>query len=89
MRVAASVLRNVLGLVCILAGLAMLVLPGQGLLTLLVGLLLVECPHKYRVEKWVVSRRRVLGAIHRFRRRRGKAALVVSRSGEWGAVKAG
>ena len=76
MRWAVVAARNVLGYLCIIAGVAMLALPGPGLLTLLIGFLLVDFPGKYRVEKWVVSRRRVLRAINWFRRRRGRGELV-------------
>ena len=78
-RVALAAARNAVGYLCIMAGVAMLLLPGQGLLTVLIGFLLVDFPAKYRVEKWVVSRRRVLGAINWFRRRRGREPLVVRR----------
>ncbi len=77
-RLVALVLKNALGLVFLLAGIAMLVLPGQGLLTMLIGLLMIDFPGKYRVERWLVMRPRVLGAMNWLRRRRGRAPLVVS-----------
>ena len=40
------IFRNSLGLLLLLAGVAMLVLPGQGLLTMLVGLCLMDFPGK-------------------------------------------
>ena len=45
--------------------------PGQGLLTLLVGLLLMNFPGKYRLERWLVGRRGVLTALNWLRRRGG------------------
>jgi hypothetical protein len=62
----------------IAAGIAMLVLPGQGLLTILIGFLMLDFPGKYRVEKWLVSRRRLLGAINWLRRRAGRVPLRIS-----------
>src|SRR3954470_16912544 len=41
------VAKNLLGLVLIVAGIAMLVLPGQGLLTIVVGVVLMNFPGKY------------------------------------------
>lgn len=70
------VLRAGLALVCLVAGLAMLVLPGQGLLTLLVGFLLLEFPGKYRMEKRLIGRPRVLRAANALRRRLGRPPLA-------------
>ena len=70
--------KNVLGVVLFLAGLFMFVVPGQGLLTMLVGVLLLDLPGKYRFEKWLVSRPRVLKMINWVRQRAGREAVVVS-----------
>jgi hypothetical protein len=64
--------KNVLGAVLVLLGLVMLVTPGQGLLTLLIGLLLMNFPGKYRLERWLVCRPGVLRALNWLRRRRGE-----------------
>ena len=67
--------KNVLGLVFVLAGLAMLVLPGQGLLTLLIGLLLLDFPGKRSIERRLVRRPRILAFLNRIRERRGREPL--------------
>lgn len=46
--------KNGLGLILLLAGLAMLVLPGQGLLTLLVAVMLLDFPGKRRLQRWLI-----------------------------------
>jgi hypothetical protein len=69
------VAKNTLGALLILAGIAMLALPGQGLLTILVGFFLIDVPGKYRAEKWVVSRGPVFRAINWVRRKRGREPL--------------
>ena len=71
--------KNVLGCAFMLAGIAMLVLPGQGLLTLLVGFLMVDFPGKYRFEKWLVGRRYVLRPINWIRRRARRSPLQVGK----------
>ena len=76
-RLTLRVLRNLLGLVLILLGVALLLLPGQGLLTILVGMLLVEGPGKRRLELFVVRRRGIRRAIDWIRRRAGRPPLVV------------
>jgi UPF0716 family protein affecting phage T7 exclusion len=45
----------------------MLILPGQGLLTLIIGLGLMNFPGKRRLIRRVILRRRVLAAINRMR----------------------
>ncbi|GAB4191709.1 MAG: hypothetical protein Kow00105_05760 [Phycisphaeraceae bacterium] len=84
-------LKNVLGVILTVAGLAMLVLPGQGLLTLVVGLMLLDVPGKYRLECWLVSRPRISKAINWLRRRRGKPPIRhhQGRSSVHSAMRAG
>ncbi|MEZ4227205.1 MAG: PGPGW domain-containing protein [Polyangiaceae bacterium] len=73
----ARVVRPVLGTMLILAGVAMLVLPGQGVLTILVGLSLLDFPGKRRLQRRIVSRPRVLGALNAIRARAHKPPLVL------------
>ena len=75
LRVVLRVLKNLLGVVLVLAGLAMLVMPGQGLLTMLVGLLLLEVPGKFRFEKWLISRPRIIRSINWLRVKAGRGPL--------------
>ena len=69
------VLKNLLGAVLLIAGIAMLVLPGQGLLTIFVSLTLLNFPGKYRLERWVISKRAVFRSINWIRKRRGHRPL--------------
>lgn len=71
------VLRNVVGALFVLAGIAMLVLPGQGLLTILIGLLLVDFPGKRALELRLVRRPRLLAFLNRMRTRRGRPPLRI------------
>ena len=68
--------KNLLGYILIILGIAMLVLPGQGLLTILIGIMFINFPGKYRLERWVVMRGPVLSTINKFRHRAGRAPLV-------------
>ena len=68
---------NLLGAVFVVAGILMLVLPGQGLLTILAGILLVSFPGKRRFERWIVSHAVVLRLINWLRRREGRPPLLV------------
>jgi hypothetical protein len=76
------VLKNALGLALILAGVAMLVLPGQGLLTLLIGLMLTDFPGKYALEKRIVGQPGVLRAVNWLRQRAGHAPVLAPLDGD-------
>ena len=63
-------LKNALGGLMVLAGIVMLFTPGQGLLVTLAGLLIMNFPGKYRLERALVAREGVLRALNWLRRRR-------------------
>lgn len=69
------VAKNVLGAVLLVAGVAMLVLPGQGLLTILVGVMLLDFPGKRRFERWLICRRPMHRTADWMRARRGRPPL--------------
>lgn len=70
-----SVTKNLLGLACLLLGFIMLFTPGQGLLTLLAGLLLTDIPGKHKLERWLLQRPGLFSALNWLRRRGGKSPL--------------
>lgn len=72
-----GVAKNILGLLLIVLGLIMLVTPGQGILTLLIGLLLMNFPGKYSVERWLVMRPGVMRGMNWLRSRRGEVPFDV------------
>jgi hypothetical protein len=69
--------KNLLGYIFVVAGIFMLVLPGQGLLTIFVGIMFLNFRGKYELERWIVSRAPVLRSINWIRRRAGRAPLVI------------
>jgi CBS-domain-containing membrane protein len=74
--VAVRVLRVVGGLVVTAAGVAMLFLPGPGVLTILLGLSIVGGDLAARGVRALVGRPGVLAAINKIRERRGRAPLA-------------
>jgi hypothetical protein len=70
-------LRNLLGLALIGLGIVLSLpgIPGQGLLTILLGIMLSDFPGKQRLERKIVSYPKVLEALNRLRQRFGKAPL--------------
>lgn len=69
--------KNLLGALLLVLGILMLVLPGQGLLTLAVGMMLLNFPGKYRLERWVVSRGPILNALNWVRKKKQRPPLEV------------
>lgn len=77
LRIALIVGKNVLGWLLILVGLVMIPLPGQGVLTLLIGLMLVDFPNKYKIEKWLITREKVLKTVNWIRHRAGREPICI------------
>jgi hypothetical protein len=75
LRLLVSVAKNLLGAFLLLSGIIMLVTPGQGLITLLLGLMIMNYPGKYRLERWLLTHLRLLPALNWLRRRYGIAPL--------------
>lgn len=67
-----AIARNLIGLVMLIAGVIMLFVPGQGLLTILLALALMDFPGKRRLTARLVQNPRVMGAVNRIRRRADK-----------------
>ena len=68
-----GILLVALGVVLSLPG-----VPGQGLLTILLGIMLVDFPGKDRLEQKLLSRPSIVNTINRLRGRFGKPPLVLN-----------
>ncbi len=71
-RLVATVVKNLVGIMLLIAGFIMLFTPGQGVLTILAGLLLTNFPGKYRLERRLAGRPAVLKTLNWLRARRGQ-----------------
>ncbi len=69
------VLKNIAGTILILAGFLMLFLPGQGVLSILIGLSLTSFPGKRRLIRYLVGRRTVLKSANWLRRKYNRPPL--------------
>ncbi|MBA5874607.1 MAG: hypothetical protein GDA66_08670 [Nitrospira sp. CR1.2] len=78
LRLLGHIVKNVVGAIFLFAGFLMLFLPGQGLLTMLIGLSLIEFPGKRRVEAKVVGQSTVLSTINSMRAKFGKPPLIIA-----------
>jgi hypothetical protein len=74
-----AALRNVTGVVLVLVGLVLSIpgVPGQGVLTILVGLMLTDIPGVRRMERALAKRPAVRKALDRVRAKFGKEPLEV------------
>jgi hypothetical protein len=75
LRPTARVVKNLLGLVFVIGGVIMLFTPGQGVLTILLGLMLLDVPGKRRLEQWLVNKPAVRSGMNALRRRYGRQEL--------------
>ncbi len=71
-------IKNILGIIIVLAGIAMLVLPGQGIITILLGIFFMNFPGKYKVELWIIKRPAILKSINWIRAKAHHAPLIIS-----------
>jgi hypothetical protein len=78
LRLIGHILKNVVGFVLVAAGIAMLVLPGQGILTMLIGISLVDFPGKRQLERKLIGQPAVLNTINKVREKFGQPPLTVA-----------
>jgi hypothetical protein len=84
LRIALLAAKNVCGVVLVLAGVAMLFLPGQGILTILVGLMCLDFPGKFALEQRLARQPPVIGAINWIRAKASCPPLELPQDKELG-----
>jgi hypothetical protein len=74
------IVKNFLGACLVVVGMILSLpgVPGQGLLTIFVGLMLLDLPKKRQFETWMISRKGVLIAVNRLRARFGHLPLQMT-----------
>ena len=78
-RIAGMIGKNLLGVFLVALGIVLSLpgVPGQGILTILLGVMLLDFPGKRRLERKLISRPSVLSTVNALRHRYGKPALVL------------
>jgi hypothetical protein len=76
-RWSAVILKNLLGFFLIAVGIVMLIGPGQGILTILLGLIMLDIPGKRPLEAKIIKRPAVAEAINKIRSRFKKPPLIL------------
>jgi len=69
--------KNLLGLMLLISGIIMLLTPGQGLLTIAMGVLLLDYPGKYQLERKLIARPLILRGINWLRSKRQHPPLKI------------
>ena len=77
LRIIVRVFKNLTGIVLVLAGGAMIVLPGPGLLSILFGLSLLDFPGTNNLERRIFARPAILRTINSVRAKFGKPPLAI------------
>lgn len=72
-----TLFKNILGFLFVLAGLAMLVLPGQGLITLIIGLMLMNFPGKKSLLLRIIQKPAILSTINAIRAKTKQPPLAM------------
>jgi len=70
-------LKNLLGVLFLIAGFIMLFIPGQGLLTIFIGITLINFPGKRKLERKLILHPKVLPIINSIRQKAGKTPLLL------------
>ncbi len=78
LRLVGHIVKNVIGAIFLFAGFLMLFLPGQGILTMLIGISMLDFPGKRNVEAKLIGQPTVLGAINAMRHKFEKPPLILA-----------
>ena len=69
--------KNFFGVLLLLSGILMLVLPGQGILTIITGLVFMDYPGKYKFERKLLRQKGVINSKNWIRSRLSKPSLKI------------
>ena len=75
--IVSTIIKNIFGYILILGGILMLILPGQGLITIFIGLMLSNYPGKYTIEKKIIATPKILKSINWLRKKSNEPPLIV------------
>ena len=78
LRLLGHLVKNVAGAIFLFAGFLMLFLPGQGILTMLIGVTMLDFPGKRRLEARMIGQPAVLSTINNMRQKFGKPPLIIA-----------
>lgn len=78
LRLLGYLVKNIVGAIFLFAGFLMLFLPGQGILTMLIGITMLDFPGKRKLEARMIGQPAVLNTINNMRQKFGKPPLTIA-----------
>lgn len=78
LRIIGLIIKNFVGIIFLMTGFLMLFLPGQGLLTMLVGISFMDFPNKRKLEARIIGQPALLNTINMMRQKFKKPPLTLS-----------
>lgn len=82
LRIGLKCLKNLFAIVLVVVGIIQLLLPGQGVLTILIGIIISDLPGKRRVERRIIQLPAILATANGIRSRFKRPLFVVDESVE-------
>ena len=80
LRIGLKCLKNLLAVILVMVGIIQIPLPGQGILTILIGIIISDMPGKRKLERRIISAPVVLAAANGIRSRFKRPLLVLDES---------
>lgn len=71
-----QIVKNMAGGILVCLGLVMLIMPGQGLLTLFLGLVIMDFPGKRKVIRFLIRRKTIQNSLNWIRRKKRRPPFV-------------
>ena len=71
-----KIVKIIIGIFLLVCGIAMLVLPGQGLLTMLIGLSMLPFPGKHKIEQNLLARKSIRSSLNWIRIKANKEVFI-------------
>ena len=78
LRLLGHIVKNAAGVIFLFAGFLMLFLPGQGVLTMLIGISMLDFPGKRKIEAKLIGQPTVLSVINGMRQKFNKPPLLLA-----------
>ncbi|HSC55738.1 MAG TPA: PGPGW domain-containing protein [Nitrospira sp.] len=78
LRLVGHIVKNAIGAIFLFAGFLMLFLPGQGVLTMLIGISMLDFPGKRKVEAKLIGQPTVLSVVNSMRQKFNKPPLLLA-----------
>jgi hypothetical protein len=78
LRIICLIIKNMIGIVFLLTGFLMLFLPGQGLLTMLIGISFIDFPNKRRLEAKIIGQHTIFNAVNKIRHKFNKLPFTLN-----------